>query len=81
MPSLHSSGCDSGVGLTRDMNDKHIIRVVRESQRRIASGGRGAGGDGAVIGKRAKRCKCGFAATGGHVCSAGEESRYVESRI
>lgn len=73
MPSLHSSGCDSGVGLTRDMNDKHVIRVVRESQRR---GGRAATVDGAVSErKRTKRCMCGFATTGVHVCSAGEESR------
>lgn len=75
MPSLHSSGCDSGVGLTRDMNDKHVIRVVRESQRR---GGRNASGDGAISGKRTKRCMCGFTATGVHVCSGGEESRYVK---
>lgn len=78
MPSLHSSGCDSGVGLTRELTDasaKHIIRVVRESQRR---GGRSTGSDAnAINGKRTKRCMCGFTATGVHVCSGGEESRYV----
>lgn len=71
VPSLHSSGCDSGVGLTREINEgstKHIIRLVRESQRR--------GRDSMMSSKRSKRCMCGFAATGVHVCSGGEESRY-----
>lgn len=71
VPSIHSSGCDSGVGLTTQLNDastKHIIQLMRDSQRRI-------GRDNIMKSKRTKRCVCGFAATGAHVCSGGEESR------
>lgn len=71
MPSIHSSGCDSGVGLTTQINDgaaKHIIRLMRDSQRRT-------GRDSIMNSKRAKRCVCGYAATGVHACSGGEESR------
>lgn len=68
VPSLHSSGCDSGVGLSRELNEsptKHIIHMMRESQRRASI----------VAGNRLKPCICGFT-SGAHVCSAGEESRY-----
>lgn len=62
VPSIHSSGCDSGVGLTSQLNDassKHILHMMRDPQRRIAG----------------ERCVCGFGAAGPHICSGAEDSR------
>lgn len=68
--SLHSSGCDSGVGLSRELtareSTKHIIRVMRESQRRERNS--------VMSSKRSKRCNCGFT-NDAHVCSGAEDSR------
>lgn len=71
VPSIHSSGCDSGVGLTTQLNDgasKHIMHLMRESRRRI-------GCDDLINNKRGERCVCGFGAAGPHICSGAEDSR------
>lgn len=68
VPSIHSSGCDSGVGLTTQLNagaSKQLVQMMRSSQR-----------DRMITEKRVKRCVCGYAVAGAHVCNAGEESRY-----
>lgn len=71
VPSIHSSGCDSGVGLTTQINvgsNKQLVQLMRSSQRETLR-------DRMLTDKRAKRCVCGYAAAGAHVCNAGEESR------
>lgn len=72
VPSIHSSGCDSGVGLTTQMNagaNKQMVQLMRSSQRENLR-------ERMMSDKRVKRCVCGYAAAGAHVCNAGEESRY-----
>lgn len=72
VPSIHSSGCDSGVGLTTQLNagsNKQLVHLMRSSQRETLR-------DRVMSDKRVKRCVCGYAAAGAHVCNAGEESRY-----
>lgn len=71
VPSIHSSGCDSGVGLTTQINvgsNKQLVQLMRSSQRETLR-------DRMLTDKRVKRCVCGYAAAGAHVCNAGEESR------
>lgn len=71
VPSIHSSGCDSGVGLTTQLNvgsNKQLVQLMRSSQRENMR-------DRMITDKRVKRCVCGYAAAGAHVCNAGEESR------
>lgn len=71
VPSIHSSGCDSGVGLTAQLNDassKHILHLMRDSQRRNGCGD-------LINNKRGERCVCGFGAAGPHICSGAEDSR------
>lgn len=71
VPSIHSSGCDSGVGLTTQLNvgsNKQLVQLMRTSQRENMR-------DRMITDKRVKRCICGYAAAGAHVCNAGEESR------
>lgn len=63
VPSLHSSGRDSGLDLSRERSEspsKQIVRIMRDSQMR----GR--------IGSKRKKCTCGHAEQ--HRCS-GDESR------
>lgn len=72
VPSIHSSGCDSGVGLTTQLNagvNKQMVQLMRSSQRENLR-------ERMMSDKRVKRCVCGYAAAGAHVCNAGEESRY-----
>lgn len=72
VPSIHSSGCDSGVGLTAQLNDasiKQVIKLMPDLPRRASRSNI------LMNNKRNKRCVCGYAATGIHVCSEGEESR------
>lgn len=72
VPSIHSSGCDSGVGLTTQLNagaNKQMVQLMRSSQRENLR-------ERMMSDKRVKRCVCGYATAGAHVCNAGEESRY-----
>lgn len=68
VPSLHSSGRDSGLDLSRERSEspsKQIVRIMRDSQVRTRNG------------TKRKKCTCGHAEQ--HRCS-GDESRSVKRR-
>lgn len=72
MPSIHSSGCDSGVGLTTQLNNSsknHLLKTTFDSQRRLDNSTHLANS------RRAKRRISGCVGSAAYICSEAEESR------